>query len=1429
MASLFNTKISNTYVGLIKTIDNAVITATLKELTDGSGNATGLSINTGGDFKASGTIEWGSLKDTGENITITKFVDEADGIANNDNDTTIPTSAAIVDYVAARITLEDLDFSGDSGTGSVDLDSQVFAITGTANQIETTASGQGLSFAFPSAGIVLPNGSTATTQSAGDNSTKIATTAYVETAVDTVDTLAEILAIGNTTGGTNIAVSANDDITFTDTSKAIFGDGNDLQIYHTTNSFIYNTTGDLVLEQTVDDRDIIFKSDDGSGGTTEYFKVDGTNERILVSKHINLVDSAILQLGSSQDLRIYHDGSNSFITEQGTGNLFIEASDNIYFRNSAQDEYYAQFSVDGACSFRYNNVTKLETTNTGIAVTGGITTDGASTFSSSLDVTGAITADGGLNLNDNDKIKLGTSQDLEIYHDGSASNIVNENGALKIEQKVDDGQIIFYNDDGSGGVTQYLNIHGTDEQVQFLKDSEHQDSVKAKFGDAGDLEIYHDTNNSYIKDSGTGSLYIQGSNLFLQSSINKNAIICGDSDSVDIYFNASKKFETTSTGVTITGVAVADGLDLGDDEKIRLGDSQDLEIYHDASHSYIKANGTGDLYVQNDTDDVVIQGADDVFIYTQGGEDSIIARGDGAVQLFYNAVKKLETKSGGVDVLGSLDASGTGNIDVSSTSSDNWASMTIQGSDTSSVYLFLKDTSGERARIQSTANNDIKFLTNGGGDLALELDSSTNASFSNNVTIAGDLTVNGTTTTVNTDHFNVEDPLISMAKDNAANTVDIGFYGRYNDGSNRYLGLFADASDSNRFKLFKGTTTEPTTTVNTSATGYEYANILLSSLESRGNITVSSSTNRSIILDYTSGSGTYSWMSFKQSGTEQFRVFGSYADNHLIFYNDQASINQIKLKSDGSTTFGGDITVSEASPSITLTDTDNTSDIVFSSVGGALVLNSASDQAYEIAGTEHMRLNASGLGVGTATGTAKLEVSGGSLASGTVTNIGMASALTTGRTRAYDSGTLGSISTRGDSTALELVAGSSAGYFTGIGLTSRGATAASGTLIGYTYGAERFRVDAGGDFGINITNPVHKLDVAGDARISSAGDGNSSILHVIDTADTEVAYFEGNRAGDTGAYIAVQHLPSTAQETNRSGIKFQGKDDGDNTTTYAQITQYISDNTDTTEDGDLAFSKGTFVTGTDVLRREKRKHQFLCFNRRIRPPRYAVMAMLHHNNLIKNNLISFSIEKIPNLNCLGHSGFPDLPTMVNTMGRDNDLIETYMNYYNDLMEMSPLTVDFPNLLDVMGPGCENKEPYLNTYFSIVTETPFNEKMGMTSEKVWRPMLHFHPFIVHGSKGTLKEIRKLGFKTFEPYIDESYDDESDNGKRMQKFTDEVIRICSMSEEDMHDWYYQMMDILIHNQRLILKYGEEYVDFHTKVTLKTYKQMRENLNV
>ena len=98
MANLQNKRIKDTYEGLIKTTDNNAISGEV-ELTDGSGNGTGVSVSTDGRVVASGTVSFGSLKDTGENITITKFVDQADGIANNDNDTSIPTVAAVKDYV----------------------------------------------------------------------------------------------------------------------------------------------------------------------------------------------------------------------------------------------------------------------------------------------------------------------------------------------------------------------------------------------------------------------------------------------------------------------------------------------------------------------------------------------------------------------------------------------------------------------------------------------------------------------------------------------------------------------------------------------------------------------------------------------------------------------------------------------------------------------------------------------------------------------------------------------------------------------------------------------------------------------------------------------------------------------------------------------------------------------------------------------------------------------------------------------------------------------------------------------------------------------------------------------------------------------------------------------------------------------------------
>ena len=74
---------------------------------------------------------------------------ESEGIGSNDNDTSIPTSAAVKDYVDSNVTAQDLDVAGDSGTGAVDLDSQSLTIAGTTNEIETVASNQTITIGLP--------------------------------------------------------------------------------------------------------------------------------------------------------------------------------------------------------------------------------------------------------------------------------------------------------------------------------------------------------------------------------------------------------------------------------------------------------------------------------------------------------------------------------------------------------------------------------------------------------------------------------------------------------------------------------------------------------------------------------------------------------------------------------------------------------------------------------------------------------------------------------------------------------------------------------------------------------------------------------------------------------------------------------------------------------------------------------------------------------------------------------------------------------------------------------------------------------------------------------------------------------------------------------------------------------------------------------
>ena len=179
------------------------------------------------------------------------------------------------------------------------------------------------------------------------------------------------------------------------------------------------------------------------------------------------------------------------------------------------------------------------------------------------------------------------------------------------------------------------------------------DSDKFKFGNGGDLEIYHDGTHSYVSDVGTGNLNLVGASVHILGTGETMATFVDDG-AVTLFHNNAAKIATASGGVAVTGqLDLSSHLDMPDDSKIKLGTGDDLEIYHDGTHSYVSDVGTGNLN---------LVGASVHILGT--GETMATFVDDGAVTLYFDNAIKLATVTGGVNVTGTLTA--TTNVTVSS-------------------------------------------------------------------------------------------------------------------------------------------------------------------------------------------------------------------------------------------------------------------------------------------------------------------------------------------------------------------------------------------------------------------------------------------------------------------------------------------------------------------------------------------------------------------------------------------------------------------------------------------------------------------------------------------------------------------------------------------------------------------------------------------
>ena len=311
------------------------------------------------------------------------------------------------------------------------------------------------------------------------------------------------------------------------------------------------------------------------------------------SAFVNFGDNEKIRFGTGNDLEIYHDASASYIVDSGTGSLNIHGTD-INLRDADGNSYINMVDngTGGTVILKHNTATKLTTKTDGVDITGELQADSLD-IDGNADISGTLTMGGNIDMQDNDQLILGTGSDLQIYHDGPSCV-------------------------------------------------------------------------SYINESGSGNFVISGTNLYLNAINGHNYLNATQGGAVNIFYDNSVKLATKSDGVDITGELQSDSLDVDgaanisstltmsggnidliDGVEARFGNGADLRIYHDGSNSYIKEQGTGNLFVQ---------ASNNLILESDTGENYLAGVANGSVTLYYDSAAKLNTTSTGINIDGNLDA-----------------------------------------------------------------------------------------------------------------------------------------------------------------------------------------------------------------------------------------------------------------------------------------------------------------------------------------------------------------------------------------------------------------------------------------------------------------------------------------------------------------------------------------------------------------------------------------------------------------------------------------------------------------------------------------------------------------------------------------------------------------------------------------------------
>lgn len=289
----------------------------------------------------------------------------------------------------------------------------------------------------------------------------------------------------------------------------------------------------------------------GTSGTVT-LNINATTGLTATSSTLS-IDSSVVTLTGSQTL------SNKTLTSPtlngSIGGSSIKDEDDLV-SNSASHlatqqsiKAYVDTQVAGGGAGNLSTVLGIGNTTGGnnIRITGG---------DSIIGLSGDLTIDVAANL------AIDVDGGTVEFKDGGVhfGNIKNDTSNFIIESEVSDKDIVFRGSDG-GSTVSALTLDMSDAgTATFNHDIKLPDSGKAIFGAGSDLQIYHDGNHSYISDQGTGHLKVFAESFFLNNASDTEQMIGATvNGAVDLFYNGSKKLETASTGVNVTGDLLVGG------------------------------------------------------------------------------------------------------------------------------------------------------------------------------------------------------------------------------------------------------------------------------------------------------------------------------------------------------------------------------------------------------------------------------------------------------------------------------------------------------------------------------------------------------------------------------------------------------------------------------------------------------------------------------------------------------------------------------------------------------------------------------------------------------------------------------------------------------------------------------------------------------